>query len=205
MLKKRYLDLSIIGFIAISSAVFAFFGLPYYKLSWAQFAGAYYGTVTPTPTPTATPPPLVNVNVTLLDQIGGSPHAVSTDGNRLAIAAGPRVLLFDVTNPAAPVQLGESPLFRLNVRSVALAGDLVYAGDAASNIYVLDFATPSNPIFRGSRPADSGFGIQALTRLGNYLYAVDSDLSGGTLRILDISNPDHPVVVGNASARRRPR
>ncbi len=59
----------------------------------------------------------------LVGQIGGITSAVATQGNYAYVGIGPRLVLFDISNPAHPRPVGQTPVFPRLVYKVAVAGD----------------------------------------------------------------------------------
>src|SRR3990172_7657678 len=71
--------------------------------------------------PAAEPhPPLVRLE--LLGQVGGLVLAVAVDGDRAFVGIGPRLVVVDVTTPAAPVVVGQGNVLPDMVRGVAVSG-----------------------------------------------------------------------------------
>ncbi|TCO41754.1 LVIVD repeat-containing protein [Dokdonella fugitiva] len=120
---------------------------------------------------------------------------ISVDGGRAYLAAwGYGVLIADLTNPAAPVELGrfEFPF----ASAIEAHGDRVYVASTTNGgiFKVLDVSNPASPQELGSILTSQTYD---LTVRGNHAFLVDgANFGDGGLRIVDISNPSAPTVVG---------
>jgi len=65
-------------------------------------------------------------NVELVGQMGGVLQAVAVQGGYANVGVGPRLVILNISNPAAPVVLAQTSVFRGIVRDVAVAGNHVY-------------------------------------------------------------------------------
>ncbi len=68
-------------------------------------------------------------NVELVGQIGGPVRAVAVQGRYAYIGVGPRLVVVDVSNPAAPRKVGESGVLPETVLGVAVSGAYAYVAD----------------------------------------------------------------------------
>jgi hypothetical protein len=120
---------------------------------------------------------------------------ISVDGGRAYISAwGYGVLVVDLSDPAAPAELGR---FAFPFASTIEAhGDRVYVASATNGgiFRILDVSDPTAPGELGSLATSQTYG---LTVRGDYAYLVDgADFGDGGLRVVDVSNPAAPAVVG---------
>jgi hypothetical protein len=120
---------------------------------------------------------------------------ISVDSGRAYLAAwGFGVLVVDVANPAAPVELGR---FEFPYASAIEAhGDLVYASSTTNGGYfrIIDVADPAQPQELGSVVTSQTYD---LTVRGDHAFLADgADFGDGGLRVVDVSKPAMPVVVG---------
>jgi len=150
---------------------------------------------------------LQQVMLELVGQIGGAVNAVAVQGDTAYVGVGPRLVILDVSDPANPEVLGQSPVYPDFVQDVAVAGDpstalrqaqdtssgQVYAYVAAGNggLRVVDVSDPAAPTEVGSY--DPPGRARAVAVQGNYAY-VAYDQRG--LRIVDVSDPAAPAEVG---------
>jgi hypothetical protein len=90
------------------------------------------------------------MHVELVRQIGGATQAVAVRGDCAYLGIGPRLVVLDISDPAHPVVIGQSPLLEGLVRDIILAGNHTYVSVTdhtyqARGVYILDIAGPSSP------------------------------------------------------------
>ncbi len=136
-------------------------------------------------------------NVELVDQVGGATYAIATQGDYAYVGIGPRVVILDLSDPAAPKMIGRSPVLSGVVIDLDISGNLVsvIVGDTAysdwryhkaDRLHVLDVSNPGAPIDFGAHPIPgeaSEVAISGQTVL----------VAGAGLHILDVSDPSQPV------------
>jgi len=125
----------------------------------------------------------------LVGQIGGITWTVATQGNYAYVGIGPRLVVFDIRNPAAPTQVGQTPVFPRLVYKVAVAGDYVYVTDE-EDLTIVDVRDPAHPIVVETA-VTPGY-ARAVAVKGNHVYIGD----GYDVRVFDVSNPANPAQVG---------
>jgi hypothetical protein len=103
--------------------------------------------------------------------------------------------IIDVTNPAAPVELGALDTFE--ARAVAVVGDLAYLADGRAGLRIIDVTNPTAPVEVGA--LDTAEDARRVAVVGDLAYVADE---GFGLRIIDVSNPAAPVEVSALSAGR---
>jgi hypothetical protein len=134
-------------------------------------------------------PALGEVEIAALGSWGGAVNDVSVSGNVMAMNSGGRVLIVDISNPAAPVELSS-----LNLRSMAtcvrLRGDYLYvSGDEHALCFrVYDISNPAAPV---EVYAECGlpYAVLDMAWYGNVAYT----LFNGDIRSWDMSDPAHAV------------
>ncbi|MFN8456897.1 MAG: hypothetical protein U0401_19905 [Anaerolineae bacterium] len=102
--------------------------------------------------------------------------------------------LFDISDPAAPVELGR--VEGIKPSYVSVNGDYAYLAGAQTGPQVYDVSNPAAPALVGA--VDFGlFGVswhpQDVLVVGQYLYLADGSVG---LRVLAVSNPTTPTEVG---------
>ncbi|WP_420644805.1 LVIVD repeat-containing protein [Candidatus Leptofilum sp.] len=104
-----------------------------------------YPTATPTPTPPVFPtlPSENSVTFTLADHFGGVPTAVLVENNIAYLGVGPRLALVDISNPAAPQFIGQSPILGNSLRDIAKDGAFIYGAAGRAGLVVLDVSDPA--------------------------------------------------------------
>lgn len=131
-------------------------------------------------------------NAAWVSQLGGSISAVATRGNRAYVAAGPRVVILDISNPAAPVEIGRSPLLPHVVNDLVVYGDFVYLADTMG-LRIMDIIDPTAPALRGSR--STSFEPAAIAVEGDYAYVTAANY----VYVFHILEPDQPQQVNMQS------
>lgn len=98
--------------------------------------------------------------------------------------------VYDITNPAGPVQTGAWCDYDYTPLSVAAAGGYAYVVDGNYILQVWGVSDPAAPTVVGECSANAS----DLAISGGYLYA-----AGAGLGVFDISNPVAPVQVGGCA------
>lgn len=110
-------------------------------------------------------------------------------------SAGLRTL--DVGTPSAPAEIGwiDEPSW---ARSLLVTRDIVLLATAETGLVVLDIANHDEPteLARVRAP------VHGLAAVNDLVFAIDSE--GGALRLIDVSDPAEPAVVGDLQTGARP-
>lgn len=120
-------------------------------------------------------------------------EGLALDGDRAALASwGYGLILVDLSDPLAPVELGRLPWPFAS--EVALGGAFAYVGRSTNGgiVQVIDVSDPGDPVARGVYTGANE--VRAIARHGSHLFVADGLLGG--LRIVDVADPDQPVQVG---------
>jgi hypothetical protein len=137
--------------------------------------------------------------VSVFEVLGGlaGVNGVAVAGTRAYIAAGGAGLeIIDVSNPASPQHMGvyDTPG---SASHVAVSGNYAYIADWTSKqLLIIDVADPANPSLTGSYldgVSPFGSSILDVTVVGNLAYIA---ASGSGLKILNVSNPAAPTLLG---------
>lgn len=131
-------------------------------------------------------PLLPPVAAELIGQIGGATYALAASGPYVYLGVGPRVLVLDVANPAAPQQIGQSAALPAVVQDVRLSGSLLIVALGEAGVQVLDVSTPAAPTLAGK--LDTSGDIRRLALAPGRIYATDST---GSLQIIGLTDADH--------------
>ncbi|MFZ1596397.1 MAG: hypothetical protein WAW26_11110, partial [Anaerolineae bacterium] len=137
---------------------------------------------TPTPTPTSW--------IELVGQIGGVIMAVDVQGSYAYVGVGPRLVILNVSDPAHPVLVGQSPALPALVQGVSVVGSLAYVADGSSGLQIIEVSNPANPILRGAY--DTPRFAVGVSVTGSLAYVAD----GASLQIIEASNPANPFLLG---------
>lgn len=137
--------------------------------------------------PVSALPPREGESLVRVANLGGSAHAIAVDGDQAYVGLHRRVVIYDVSEPAIPVEIGATTVLSEEVRGIAISGPYAYV--AAGRFYVYDLTNPTLPELRSSLP----IAAQDVAVSGDYVY-----LAAGSsgLRILNVHNPDYPHEVG---------
>lgn len=121
---------------------------------------------------------------------------VKVSGNYAYIIAAPYFLVVDISNPAAPVEVGSLTIPGATTK-VKVAGNFAYVLDTMGNLRVIDISDPANPAEIGIY--DSPGDAQSVDIAGNFVYIADF-WSG--LTVVDASNPSTLLQIGSFVPRR---
>ena len=99
--------------------------------------------------------------------------------------------IFDVSNPAAPVEFDRIELFATPL-AVDVVGGVAYLADLQLGLLIIDVSNPAAPV-QLSTFGTAAFGI---TVVGGVAYLADLQLG---LLIVDVSNPAVPVELGSGA------
>jgi hypothetical protein len=105
---------------------------------------------------------------------------------------GEGLIVLDVSNPGAPVRLGNyhSPAV---LRKIVRRGDLLYVADAWNGLSILDISDQSAPQLVGVYQSPVGVNHWGLDLQGTLAYLAAGI---GGLEVIDISDPANPTLVG---------
>lgn len=131
----------------------------------------------------------------IVGHIGGASLTVDVQGDYAYVGEGTQLTILDVSNPAAPVVAGKSPVFLDVVQDVTVEGNYAYVSLGYEGIAILNITDPSAPIIVGTlaMPLYSHAGDTVVA--GQYAYVYDN--SEGLLMIIDVANPAAPSHTGS--------
>lgn len=134
---------------------------------------------------------LVNVGYTNI----GSVADIEVVGNLAYLACGANGLrIFDVSNPANPVRVGQILSSSGAADGVAVSGNYAYVANNSDGLRIYDVSNPATPINVGH--TNIGGFPAGVAVSGNYAYLVGSDTG---LKICDVSDPANPAFVGQTN------
>jgi len=125
----------------------------------------------------------------LIGQIGGATYAVFVQGNYAYIGVGPRLVILDMTNPAHPTKVGESPVLPDIVQGITVSDNYAYVADYNGGLQIIDISIPSAPKLIGSYDTP-GYATDVAVSNG---YAYVADYIKG-FQIINVSNPAAPTL-----------
>jgi hypothetical protein len=146
---------------------------------------------------------IASPNVEVVGEIP-NPGAVGARfrGHHMFVTTLTGLTVYDVADPAAPVEVGRLPLPHFQNEDVDLGRDiLLISNDAAEStglLYVIDISDPTSPSIRstlpmGGNPVMGGPGHTA-SCIRNCRFAWVTD--GAGIKVIDLRNPDEPVDLG---------
>jgi len=108
--------------------------------------------------------------------------------------SGPRLEIYDVADPIAPVLLGSLTLDGY-YDQLRVLGDQLFAQPLGGPISVYDLGDPSAPVFLSDIPAVGP--LRDLHKEGDFLYLT---LRSVGLQVVDMQHPTAPVILGGVTA-----
>src|SRR6187551_2573160 len=119
-------------------------------------------------------------NVTYIASIptgaGVSGRVVTVDGQRrFYLSSAHGLTIYDITDPATPLVMGELPIYNWENEDVAVArdGNTTIVTEYASALYlhVIDTSNPHLPVLKGSIPLDGSHTAECADTHCHYLFA----------------------------------
>lgn len=114
--------------------------------------------------------------------------AMTAHGNRLYIANGSSLLVWDITNAAFPASLGALVLGG-TPRAVAVAGNTAYVAAGASGLHVVNVTSATTPSLITTQALT---GTVASVAVDGFLVCASAGAAG--VHLLDVTNPAAPVL-----------
>ena len=137
-----------------------------------------------------------------LQRIGSTSAGPVAKGNNVAVLGGYvfcsgqeyGLSIYDTTSPTAPAYRTTFDATSGDYRSLSLDGTTVYAATQSRGLKVFNSGNPANSTLRSQFLPASGSGQKVETVQNQVFFSGD-----GYVRILDVSNPDSPVLQGTTS------
>ena len=108
------------------------------------------------------------------------------------------VLIFDVSNPDAPVQIGYyNPSNSLDMEDVKVANGVGYFADnMGSGLHIVDVSDPANPTLLSQiTSANGGFdNTHKIAVWQNFVFIPQNLVAPAIIKVFDVSNPSSPVL-----------
>lgn len=123
-------------------------------------------------------------------QLGGKAGPVFASGSRAYAGIGQRLKVLDVSNPDAPILLGETQPLGYSVEDIVVRGALTYVAAGPQGLKIFDVSDPARPVW--IRDVVGGASIWAVTLDGSRAYLA-AGRSG--LIILDLGDPAAPTEI----------
>lgn len=126
-------------------------------------------------------------------QIGGPTQAIAIQGRYAYVGVGFRLVILDVSNSAAPVEVGVTPPFPDFVEDITVQGTLAYVAAGSGGLRVVDVSNPARPVETGAWES-AGY-AEGVALNGKTVYLAHGPYG---LCVIDVSNPARPVQIGTA-------
>lgn len=123
----------------------------------------------------------------MIGQIGGPVQTVAVAGNLAYVGVGQRLVVLDITNPQAPLEIGSTAPFPHFVHGVAVSGNLAAVAAGAGGLRVVDISNPSRPMETGAWNTP-GY-AEGVALRGTTAFLADGPFG---LRIFDLSEQVRP-------------
>jgi hypothetical protein len=128
---------------------------------------------------------------------GSNPRSVYVSG-RYAYVAGSTLGVYDVSNPASPVLVGNTSTNISTPYSVYVQGRYAYvANEGSSTLGIYDISNPASPVSVSNFSTGGSSTPYSVYVSGRYAYV--AEYGSRNLGIYDVSNPASPVSVGSIS------
>ena len=156
-----------------------------------------------------------DIELELVSQFGGKSRANAVQGNYAYIGVGSHLEILDVTDPAAPVAVGQTEKFPDvdQIQAISVAGNFAYLAIAVplppfpskTALIIVNVQDPANPLVVGRYETPVGGMADDLAVAGNYVYLVAGpelpeppQIPGetSTLHIINVSDPANPTQAG---------
>ena len=100
----------------------------------------------PTPTSTNLSSFPISKTLQLIDQIGGKSNDIAIQGTYAYLGIGPRLVIFDISNPAQPIKVGQTDVLNGIVQSISVVKNLAYITTSnkfdSGGLYIIDVSKP---------------------------------------------------------------
>jgi hypothetical protein len=128
-------------------------------------------------------------DVEFVSQYGGACMTTAVDGNTAYVGMGPKLMIYDLTDPYNTTLLGQPKLFEGSIMDIIISDNYAYLACYNGGLAIIDIADPNNPIVVSQYASV----VHGLEKNGQYLFlAAETGLS-----VLDVSNPAQPVFVSS--------
>ena len=150
----------------------------------------------------ATAAPAQRRGLEVVEQLGGASgvtRAVAVDDMHAYVGKGPRVAVYDISDPALPQRIGLTPVLPGVVNQLAVTGEVIIVATSDDSIHVVRIAEPKNPLVVASLEIEHGV----------YGIAVDGDLAhftnGKSLITYSFVDPADPTLIAELELGRFPQ
>ena len=122
--------------------------------------------------------------------IEGKTYALDVLNSFAYLGVGQQLVVFDVTDPRAPVQVAEVKELGDSVQDIQVIGDLAFIATGTTGLHIIDVSNPAQPVkISSSKTPGMVTGVYVAD---GYAFLT---AGGAGLLILDISDPANPAAV----------
>jgi hypothetical protein len=149
----------------------------------------------PVELPGIIPRPGAAISAELIGQFGGETTVGPSDGTRLYVGIGPRLVILDLHDPNSPELVGQSPPLPGEVTAIAVSGGRAVVS-YGEGLAVIEVSAPEAPVVRGCW-ANPKY-VWSVALRGDTAYVVTRS-NPSQLVTVDLMNPSHPQELGRAT------
>ena len=126
----------------------------------------------------------------ILEQVGqwsGAASLVEVVGDYAYVSVGPRLAVLDISDPHAPILLGQTEALPDDVWALAVAGDYAYVTALGGGMRVVDIGDPNDPHIVNT--VATSIWARGMAVSGGYLYLADGDEG---MQVYVLTDPSAP-------------
>jgi Tfp pilus assembly protein PilV len=114
-------------------------------------------------------------------------------------AGGSDLFIFDITNPAAPIQVGSLNLGASKPHDLAVIGThaLVASADNLAELQVVDISNPALPLLLGGFDASGNANALTIVATGTTVFLARDDSAAEELLVISIATPTAPTLISS--------
>lgn len=125
--------------------------------------------------------------------IDGQTYALDVFNSFAYLGVGRQLVVFDVTDPRAPVQVAEVEDLGDSVQDIQVIGDLAFIATGTTGLHIIDVSIPAQPVKISS--SNTPGMVTGVYVADGYAYLA---AGGAGLLILDVSDPANPTAVAQS-------
>ncbi|MBP9732138.1 MAG: tail fiber domain-containing protein [Candidatus Magasanikbacteria bacterium] len=136
------------------------------------------------------------VNSIVSSTVLGGANAVYVSGKYAYVTAADegRLTVLDISNPATPTVVSSMTYVASSADSVYVSGKYAYVAGYGGTVSVVDISNPVSSTVVGTISSSQLNGARSIQVAGKYAYVANTEDT--SLRVIDISNPTQPSIVG---------
>ncbi len=133
----------------------------------------------------------------IVSQLGGYAQALAVEGDRAYLVAGSQVVVFEMSDPGSPVEVGRTKPLARRPTDIAADGQLVFLSLRRNGLQIIDMAEPHRPTLV-SRVEDTPSWPHSVAVSGGLACVLGYETGGGAdlLQCYDVADPAAPTPLG---------